>query len=313
MPTEALQAKMIKCSEIQILDVALRKPQTDNAKFDDLVRSIAARGVGLPILVRPIPGGGYELVDGAQRLGASIAAHLDLIPAHIKEMTDDEASSWQIILNEHRIANKHKDLRDAVRKIMIRNPGMKQKDLATLLSMHATEVSRILQMTKLPERVLKAIDDGEIKVATAYLIATKVPRELQDDDEYIKAAKTNTADAFLDLITESLKEYKKTGKVKTENLRIFKQWKRDETVALLEQNEALLEATDPKKVEKYSRLAGMVEALQMVLSVDPASIARQAEVKRLKEIAKTKKERENLAEKDKELIEKLSKQEKVDA
>ena len=63
----------------------------DDEKMEDLVESIKANGVLTPVLVRPDDEGGYEMISGHRRLHAAKLAGLTLIPAVIKNMTDDEA------------------------------------------------------------------------------------------------------------------------------------------------------------------------------------------------------------------------------
>lgn len=63
----------------------------DDAKMDELVESIKLNGVITPVLVRPDDAGGYEMISGHRRLHAAKLAGLTLIPAVVKNMTDDEA------------------------------------------------------------------------------------------------------------------------------------------------------------------------------------------------------------------------------
>ena len=64
----------------------------DDEKMEDTARSIAKFGVLVPILARPRPEGGYEIVSGHRRHHASQLAGLKEIPAIIRDMDDDEAT-----------------------------------------------------------------------------------------------------------------------------------------------------------------------------------------------------------------------------
>jgi ParB family chromosome partitioning protein len=73
----------------------------DDKKFAELVASIKQNGVSQPILVRPINGAKagkakFQIVAGERRYRASSQLGLKDIPAHIKAMSDGEASSARL-------------------------------------------------------------------------------------------------------------------------------------------------------------------------------------------------------------------------
>ena len=63
----------------------------DDEKMQDTVQSISEFGVLVPVLARPRPEGGYEIVSGHRRIHASELAGRTEVPAIIRNMTDDEA------------------------------------------------------------------------------------------------------------------------------------------------------------------------------------------------------------------------------
>lgn len=63
----------------------------DDALMQETVDSIMQFGVLNPTIIRPDPGGGYEMVAGHRRLHASGLAGKDTIPAIVRNLTDDEA------------------------------------------------------------------------------------------------------------------------------------------------------------------------------------------------------------------------------
>ncbi|MCY4566035.1 MAG: ParB/RepB/Spo0J family partition protein [Gammaproteobacteria bacterium] len=68
----------------------------------ELARSIKAQGMMQPVLLRPRPQGGYELVAGERRWRAAGLAGLRSVPALIKEVTDQQASVMALIENIQR-------------------------------------------------------------------------------------------------------------------------------------------------------------------------------------------------------------------
>ena len=79
------------------------QPRTvfDAAALDELRASIAAFGVLVPVLVRPL-GTDYELIAGERRLRAATAAGLAMIPAIVREADDRESLEVAIIENLQR-------------------------------------------------------------------------------------------------------------------------------------------------------------------------------------------------------------------
>ena len=57
----------------------------------EMVSSVKERGVLSPVLVRPMPDGGYQMVSGHRRKVATELAELPTVPCIVRELTDDEA------------------------------------------------------------------------------------------------------------------------------------------------------------------------------------------------------------------------------
>lgn len=64
----------------------------EDEKMEDLVESIKANGVLTPVIVRGNEDDGYEMISGHRRLHASKLAGLELVPAFVRELSDEEAT-----------------------------------------------------------------------------------------------------------------------------------------------------------------------------------------------------------------------------
>jgi len=62
----------------------------EGQRFKDLAGSIKANGIMLPIIVRPVNGGNYEILSGHNRVNAAKAAGLSTVPAIVREGLADE-------------------------------------------------------------------------------------------------------------------------------------------------------------------------------------------------------------------------------
>ena len=86
---------------IELIAPNPRQPRRhfDADALNGLADSLRARGVLQPILVRPKPGGSYELIAGERRWRAAQLAGLELIPALVRPR--DDAESLEIALIEN--------------------------------------------------------------------------------------------------------------------------------------------------------------------------------------------------------------------
>lgn len=71
-------------------------------KLRELADSIEENGVIIPILVRPLDNGAYEIVAGHNRVEASTLAGIDIVPCDIRKMDDDTATILMVDSNLQR-------------------------------------------------------------------------------------------------------------------------------------------------------------------------------------------------------------------
>lgn len=81
-----------------------RRIDPKSEKFADLVASVKARGVLVPVLARPHPrkAGKFDLRAGHRRLMAARQAKLEAVPAIVREMDDAEAMEVTVLENLQR-------------------------------------------------------------------------------------------------------------------------------------------------------------------------------------------------------------------
>ena len=93
-------------SAIAVQQVHLPKSQPrryfDPQSLSQLTNSIRQQGILQPIIVRPRPAGGYELVAGERRLRAATAAGLTHIPAVVRDLEDGAARQIALLENLQR-------------------------------------------------------------------------------------------------------------------------------------------------------------------------------------------------------------------
>ena len=74
----------------------------DDEKMSDLVESIRVNGILSPVLVRPDGEDSYEMISGHRRMHAAKIVELTMIPAIVREMSDDEAIVYMVDSNIQR-------------------------------------------------------------------------------------------------------------------------------------------------------------------------------------------------------------------
>ena len=74
----------------------------DESALAELADSIRQHGVLQPLVVRPLAGGGYQIIAGERRWRACRMAGVSEVPAVVREMTDVEAMEIALIENLQR-------------------------------------------------------------------------------------------------------------------------------------------------------------------------------------------------------------------
>ena len=74
----------------------------DDDKMEELVQSIRRNGVLSPVILRPADNNTYEMISGHRRMHAAKQAGLSLVPAFIRDMTDDESTIFMVDSNIQR-------------------------------------------------------------------------------------------------------------------------------------------------------------------------------------------------------------------
>ena len=124
------ETKSIPMNAITVSKIALRSVKRDSVEFQKLAESVKDHGVYNSILVRPIAGGRYGLIDGLQRYNAAMDAGLQEIPAVIVDMDDANMMKAQVITNMNRVLTKPAELSKHLVRILAHDPDMSAADLA---------------------------------------------------------------------------------------------------------------------------------------------------------------------------------------
>lgn len=132
----------------------------------ELADSIAQHGVLQPLLVRPIPGGGYQIVAGERRWRAARMAGLDEVPAVVREMTDGQVMELALIENLQREDLNPLEEAMGYRSLM-ESYSMTQDDVSKTVGKSRPAVANALRLLNLPKGMQKLVSEGQLSAGHA--------------------------------------------------------------------------------------------------------------------------------------------------
>ena len=180
----------------------------------ELADSVKERGVLSPVLVRPMPDGGYQMVAGHRRKMAAELAELPTVPCIVRELTDDEAviimvdSNLQrerILPSEKAFAYKMK--LDAMKRqgertdltcatVLHKLNGKKSRELLAEQSGESHEqIRKYIRLTNLAPELLDMVDNAVLKEKDKLQMALRPAVELSDLTEDEQSALLEVMDS----------------------------------------------------------------------------------------------------------------------
>lgn len=153
----------------------------DDELMEQTVESIRQIGVVSPLIVRPDPEGGFEILSGHRRLHAAQLAGLETVPVIVKEMDDDAAIIFMVDSNLQREnilpserafsykmkleAMKHQGERGDLTSGQVgqKSVGTVSRDIvAEQAGDSSRNVQRFIRLTNLIPEILDMVDEKKI-------------------------------------------------------------------------------------------------------------------------------------------------------
>jgi ParB family chromosome partitioning protein len=141
-------------------------PQQPRRSFDEdalvaLAESLKDRGILQPVLVRPLPGGTYELIAGERRWRAAQLAGLETVPAMVRP--HDDAASLELALIENMAREDLNQLEEArACAALVEEFGLSREDVGRRVGRSRVAVSNLLRLLDLPDDALVLLEEGAI-------------------------------------------------------------------------------------------------------------------------------------------------------
>ena len=148
------------------IELIAPNPRQPRQNFDEesllaLAESVKERGVLQPVLVRPSPGGRYELIAGERRWRAAQLAGLDVLPAVVAPHEDRDSLELALIENMAREdLNPIEEARAC--SLLVDELGLTREEIGRRVGRSRVAVSNLLRLLDLPDEVLELLTEGRL-------------------------------------------------------------------------------------------------------------------------------------------------------
>ena len=150
----------------------------DDEAMTRTVESIAQYGVLAPLIARPRPEGGYEIISGHRRQYAAKLAGLDTLPVIVRQMSDDAAVILMVDSNLQRehILPSERAFAYKMKLEALKNQGARSdltsdqvgqklwsvEQVASDVGESKTQIQRFIRLTNLIPELLDMVDEKKI-------------------------------------------------------------------------------------------------------------------------------------------------------
>ena len=170
----------------------------DDELMEQTVESIKQIGVVSPLIVRPDPEGGFEILSGHRRLHAAQLAGLETVPVIVKEMDDDAAIIFMVDSNLQREnilpserafsykmkleAMKHQGTRNDLETTSRQVVGKLEAadTIGEQTGESGRQVQRFIRLTNLIPEILDMVDEKKIAFNPAVELSYLKPSEQKE-------------------------------------------------------------------------------------------------------------------------------------
>ena len=179
----------------------------DDELMEQTVESIKQIGVVSPLIVRPDPEGGYEILSGHRRLHAAQLAGLETVPVIVKEMDDDAAIIFMVDSNLQREnilpserafsykmkleAMKHQGERGDLTSAQVGPKSWAAQVVAEEAGDSKSQVKRFIRLTNLIPEILDMVDEKKIAFNPAVELSYLKPSEQKEFLEAMDSAQAS--------------------------------------------------------------------------------------------------------------------------
>lgn len=168
----------------------------DDDSMSDTVESVKQYGVLSPLIARPRPKGGYEIISGHRRLHAAELAGLETLPVIVRQMDDDAAIILMVDSNlqrEHILpserafaykmkldAMKNQGTRSDLTSTQVVSKLRSNEKLGAENNQSRETVRRFIRLTNLIPELLDMVDNKTVSFNPAVELSYLSPEQQQE-------------------------------------------------------------------------------------------------------------------------------------
>ncbi len=156
--------------DVDLLEPNVQQPrvQMDDARLEELTRSIKANGIIQPIVVRKV-GNRFQIIAGERRWRAAQRAGLLRVPIVVRDVA---AGGDKKLLEMALIENIQREDLNPIEEAaayhrLAEDFGLKQEEIAAAVGKERSTVANFLRLLKLPEEVRHELASGELSMGHA--------------------------------------------------------------------------------------------------------------------------------------------------
>ena len=153
---------------LDVLRPGKYQPRTrmDEGSLYELAESIKSQGVMQPILVRPVAGGGYEIIAGERRFRAARLAGLAEVPVLVKDVPDESAAVMALIENMQREDLNPLEEAQGLKRLTDEF-GLTHEQAAQAVGRSRSAASNLLRLLNLADPVQQMLMAGDLDMGHA--------------------------------------------------------------------------------------------------------------------------------------------------
>lgn len=176
-PEAGPQIQMIAVAEIRP-NVHQPRQYFDQQALEALAESIRTAGLMQPLVVRPDPAGGYQLIAGERRWRAAQMVGMDKVPAIVRQVDDREAAEFALIENLQREDLNPLERAEAFARL-IEEFALTHQEVAERVGIDRSNVTNHLRLLDLEEEFKEALRQRKIGMGHARALLAVTNAELR--------------------------------------------------------------------------------------------------------------------------------------
>lgn len=213
VPAVATAKDVITDIDINKLVAGTYQPRSrmEMERLKELADSIREQGVIIPIVVRPIKGGKYEIIAGERRFRASKLADRKTVPAIVRRVQDKDALAMALIENMQREDLNAMEEALGIKRL-IDEFGYTHEQAAQAIGRSRPATSNLLRLLALAKPVQRMLADAKLEMGHARALLSLTGAEQIQLANLIVAKSLSVREA--ERLSEKRKEEKTTRPAK---------------------------------------------------------------------------------------------------